>query len=172
MLEARALVDNLERVKKKVMGLGGVSKGCYACKNFIFKSWTGPVYLRLRVYSKNNWPSRQVIVTHKKAVALGFGKKDVILLRQEFDDLDQGFAFISNKFPGFQKILEFAVCGEEFSLGSSRFFVENVEFVGPSVEIEVNTEDELKKYFTLIGAGKMIEGSLPEYILKSKPISS
>lgn len=165
MPEVRALVGSLARVRQKLDLLGAVPKGSYSCKNVIFRSGLSRGYLRMRVYFQNNWVSKPIVVVHKEARTIDFGKTDVIVFRQEFDREAEGLLFIRSEFPGFRRVLEFNVVGEEFSLADSGFFLEDVEFVGPTVEIEANTEAALKNYVALIGAGKLIECSLPEYII-------
>ena len=179
MIEGRALVQSLEKAKASVTKLGGQFKSYYIFKDVIFVpkkknyNW-GEDLVRVRVYCKNDWPTKKVVLVRKKTEWKGQGKKDTIILKKEFDTEKEAFAFIKKNVSEFEKECEYLREGWQYELKTYRIFIENIEKYRPSIEIEADNESDLQILFQKIGAGKIVTESVPEImrrILKNPSIS-
>lgn len=88
MIEGRAIILNIDNTRSKLEKLGAIFKSDYAFKDviFILKNGDGNLsndYLRIRAYSKNNWSTKNVVLTRKQAKFQKIGKEDVVILKKE-----------------------------------------------------------------------------------------
>ncbi len=168
MIEGRGIIESVEIARQKVEGLGGVFKSNYAFKDIIFvpRKETYNLtddFLRVRVLSKNNWNTKNVILVRKKTEFQKIGKIDKVALRKEFDTEKEALNFIEKELgKDFDFGFEFSRQGWQYQLGKNRVFIEDIEKYRPSLEIEADNEQELKDLFTKLQVKKQVKQSMPE----------
>ena len=99
MIEARAIVENIEKTKEKVKSLGAEFKSNYLLKDIIFVPKKDNYnlsddYVRIRTHIKSNWPTKRVMVVRKKAEFKETGKSDNIIVNEGFDTEEEAFEFV------------------------------------------------------------------------------
>jgi len=167
MIEGRAVVDDLERVKARIISLGAKFKGDYAFKDIIFvpkkeDSNLSNDFVRVRVYSLTNWNQKNVVLVRKKAEFLDKVKTDKVLLKKEFDTAEEAFDFISKELPEFSKGFEFSRKGWEYYLDDAKIYLEDIKEWKFSVEIEAKSKDKIDELFSKIKVLERITVSMPE----------
>lgn len=172
MIEGRALIADIEQTREKLAELGAVFNSNYAFKDIIFvpkrKSYNlSDDFLRVRVYIKNNWPTKKVVLVRKQSKFREVGKTDTITLKNEFDTEREAFDFVSAKLGGeFERGFEYEREGWQYDLGKHRVFVEDIKGFKPSMEIEADSGGEIESLFTKIGIVEKIHASIPEVMRK------
>ncbi len=168
MIECRGIILNIEDTKKEVEKLGAVFKSEYMFKDIIFipnKDYfnLSDDFLRMRVYTKTNWPTKKIVLVRKQTEFKSIGKVDKIILKEEFDTEKDALEFINkNLAPEFKQGFEFSRTGWQYQLEDKRIFIEDIKGFKPSVEIEVNTEEELTPLFEKLNIIKKVKESMPE----------
>lgn len=172
MIEARAIIKNIEKTKEKVEELGAEFKSNYLLKDIIFvpkkENYNlSDDYIRIRIHFKSNWPTKRVMVVRKQAEFKEIGKADNIIINEGFDTEDEAFEFVRKNIQGFCKGFEFEREGWQYQLNNNQIYIENIKGWKPTVEIEAESEGELKELFDKIGIVEIVKESLPEIIRKS-----
>ncbi len=168
MIEARAIIKDIAETKNKLEALGAVFDSDYAFKDVIFVPQKDRYdlnggFLRARVYIKNNWPTKKVVLVKKQIKFKNVGKEDTIILRQEFDTEQQASDFVKKEFGSeFKRSFEYEREGWQYNLEGCRIFVEDIKGYKPSIEIETDTEDQINSLFEKIGVVEKIKTSIPE----------
>ena len=174
MIEGRAIISGIENARKKVEQLGAIFKGEYIFKDVIFIPKKDDFnlnddFLRMRIYSKTNWSTKNVVLVRKQTEFKSTGKIDKIILKEEFDTEKEALAFVKNNLSSEFKIgFEFSRTGWQYQLENHRIFIEDVEDFKPSIEIETDTEDELKSLFDKVNIIEKINESMPEIMRRIK----
>lgn len=176
MIEGRAIIKDIEETRQALIKLGAECVAEYQFKDIIFVPRTDTSlnddYIRIRVYSKNNWPTKNVVVMRKKAKFHAVGKEDTIVLKKEFDSEDEARQYIEQEFnDSFIFGFEFSRVGWQYSMGEYRLFVEDIEKMPPVIEIEAGTEEALAQLYKNIGIIKELHDSIPELIKKYENIN-
>jgi len=171
MIEARAIIENIEKTKEKVEELGAEFKNDYAFKDIIFVPKKEDFnlsddFVRVRVYSLTYWKTKNVVLVRKKTEFKEKDKIDKIILREEFDTKKEAFDFISKNLAEFEKGFDYSRKGWEYHLDNKRIFIEDIEGYKPSIEIEAKDEKELEDLFDKIGIIEIVKESVPEIIRK------
>lgn len=154
--EVRVIVNDLKRVKKKLVELGGKFIEEYKFIDYIFVN--GKDILRLRVVDKTIRSGKKVKVVIKM--------KDKVVLKRQFDTKDQGEKFIRDKYSEFEKKVKYSRVGWQYNLGKSNIYVENIRGFNPTVEIESADRAEMNKLFREIGFVEKVRKSMPDIMLK------
>lgn len=174
MIEGRAIISGIEDTRKKVEQLGATFKGEYIFKDVIFIPKKDDFnlsddFLRMRVYSKTNWPTKNVVLVRKQTEFKSTGKIDKIILKKEFDTENEALNFVEESLSSeFIMGFEFSRTGWQYQLENHRIFIENVEDFKPSIEIEAETEEELKSLFDKFDIIEIINESMPEIMRRIK----
>ncbi len=171
MIEGRAIIEDIEKVKASVESLGGQFKRNYILKDIIFvpkkENYNlSDDFVRVRVNIKSDWSTKRVILVRKKTEFKDIGKIDKIILKQEFDTEEEAFAFIEREIPEFNKGFEYERNGWQYQLNDNRIFIEDINGWKPSVEIEAKSEEKLKELFDKIGILELVKSSVPELMRK------
>jgi adenylate cyclase class IV len=172
MLEARATIKDIQKVKKNIERLGGIFKNYYSFTDVIFIPKIGKInlnkeFIRLRILKVNNWPTKDIVLVHKKTGWKGKSKIDNIILRKEFDAVENALDFIKKHFQNkLQKSFEYFREGWEYHLSNKRIFVEDVKNFKPTIEIEAENEKELDDIFKKLEIVKRLSDSMPEIMRK------
>lgn len=171
MIAGRAIIENIEKAKASVESLGGRFKSHYILKDIIFVPKKEDYdlsddFVRVRVNIKSDWPTKRVILVRKQTEFKEPGKIDKVILKEEFDTEEEAFAFIKEKLPEFQKGFEYEREGWQYQLNDNKIFIENIKGWKPSVEIEADSEEQLKELFDKIGILELVKSSVPEIMRK------
>jgi hypothetical protein len=172
MIEERAVVRNIDGAIKKVKDLGAVFKGSYSCMDVIFVPKTGKYdlkkeYVRMKIYKTKNWPTKDIVVVHKKCEWKGHHKTDRIVLKKEFDRESEALNFITKEFPLLRKGFQYFKHGWEFFLDGMKIFVEDTEGFRPTVEVEADNEKAISAFFDKMGIVEKLTDSMPEIMSKT-----
>lgn len=174
MIEGRAIISSIEDTKAQIEKLGGVFNSNYAFKDVIFvpKKATYNLsddFLRARVYLKTNWPTKKVVLIRKQTEFKKVGKADNIILRKEFDTEQDTLTYIQQELGSeFEYGFEYSREGWQYDLTKSRVFIENIEGLKPSVEIETDNEEQLQTIFDKLRPIERLGDSVPELVRKTK----
>ncbi|MFH1036951.1 MAG: hypothetical protein V1756_02755 [Patescibacteria group bacterium] len=149
MIEERYTISDVLEAKSVIESLGAVFSGDYVYKDEFFVDRNDKeIFLKLRIYSKNNWDTKGVILISKSSESKSF--------RQEFETKEEGVAFIKKNFPEFEYLLEVSRIGSQYDLDKMRIFVEDIEKIGSSIEIEAPSEIEINLLLDKINVGKRV----------------
>jgi adenylate cyclase class IV len=174
MIESRWTIPSIKDTKKKVEELGGIFKSEYAFKDVIFVPIKEDFnlsddFLRMRIYTKNDWPTKNIVLVRKQTEFTSTGKVGKVILKQEFDNEKSALDFINKNLASeFKKGFEFSRTGWQYELGNNRIFIEDIQGFKPSVEIEANTEEELKTLFNKLDVLEKVKESVPEVVRSLK----
>lgn len=168
-VEIRAWIKNIEVTLKKLEELECTLKGTYSFRDYIYdlkdKSYNfNKEFIRVRSYEKTNWNQKSVQLVHKLKSKPNFSAD--IIFSQGFDNLAEAESFLKSShtlaFSAFRK-------GTEFSLNKLRIFVEDIEFLNPSIEVLGSTKEEVSDFFHKIEHIGFIKDSVAQLIYsKSK----
>lgn len=170
MVSGRAVIKDIKQTKSQVESMGGEFKSHYILKDIIFLPMQEKNYnlsddfVRVRVNIKSNWVTKKVILVRKQTRFNQTGKVDNIVLREEFDTLEEAFEYIENKIPKFEKGFEFEKQGWQYQLGDERIFIEDTQDWKPSVEITTQSDQKLKELFDSLRVVEVVKLSVPEII--------
>lgn len=177
MIESRTKIEDIEKVKSKLLDLGADYRGYYAFNDVIFVSKKNRSFdngfLRLRDYKVNNWPTKKVILSRKEAKFEDIRRISEPNLRKEFDVEKAALDYIDKEFNfDFVRDFEYEREGWQYDLGKVRIFVENIKGYGASIEIEAESQNQIRCLYDQIEAGEVTNRSMPE-IMKEiiKPAS-
>ncbi len=174
MIEGRAIISSIEDARKKVEQLGAIWKGEYIFKDIIFipkkdNFNLSDDFLRIRVYSKTNWPTKSFVLVRKQTEFKSVGKIDKVILKEEFDSEEKAIDFVKNNLSSeFKKGFKFSRIGWQYQLENLRIFIEDIEGYKPSIEIEAETEEELKLLFDKLNIIEKVNESIAEIMRQIK----
>lgn len=155
-----------ESILKK---LGMQKNASFSFSDFIYINKDGSSItddtLKIRVYEKNEWDSKAVIVIRKKAVLEKGAKEDVFLLREEFDTLEEAQAYV---FSHLSKEYDFAFqlqkSGVEYVHNDFHMWVEHIKDMGISIEFGSEDVRQIENALQLFPKAKRLTESVPEYL--------
>ena len=167
MIEGRAVIENIEKTRASVESLGGRFKGHYVLKDTIFVPKAGnrnlsDDFVRVRTNIKSSWQTKSVVLIRKQTEFKETGKMDMVIMRKEFDTVDEASAFIGDNLQDFKEGFSYEREGWEYLLDNSRVFIEDIKGWKPSIEIEAENEEKLKELFGNIGTMELVHSSVPE----------
>lgn len=146
MIEKRAKIKDLNETKLSISKLGGVFLGQYAFTDKVTFNANG--IQKLRYISRNNRPGKRYILIVKN------GKE--ILSRVEFEK--------EENVPKFENFIEYSRIGFEYKLDNLKIFVEEIDCLGLSIEIESSDEKEIDDLLDKIDVVEIFEKSVSELI--------
>jgi adenylate cyclase class IV len=173
MIEARATIKDIKETQKKIEQLGGIFKNYYSFTDIVFIPKIGEInlnkeFVRLRILKVNNWPTKDIILIHKKTNWKKTSKIDNVIFKKEFDVIEDAVNFIKRHFQNkLKKSFEYFREGWEYHLGNKRIFVEDIKNFKPTVEIEAENEKELDNIFKKLEVIERLSNSVPEIMSKN-----
>lgn len=168
MIEARALILDIQQTRQRLEELGAVFDSDYGFKDIIFVPKKEAYnlsddFLRARVYTNNNWETKPVVLIRKQTEFKEVGKIDHILLRQEFDTEQEAVDYVmTNLRDMFAYGFEYERNGWEYQFEGRQIFIEDIKGYKPSIEIEADSEQEIESLFSRIGILEKVSVSIPE----------
>lgn len=166
-MEARAVIENIEKTRQSVELLGGQFRNHYILKDTIYIPRNGQYDLshdsiRIRENIKTNWPVKKYILTRKQTQSSGTGKIDNVIMKKEFDTEEEASTYMDQNMPDFMKGFEYEKEGWQYQLDKNRIFIEDIKGWKPSIEIEAGTEKEIDDLLARIGIIETVHSSVPE----------
>jgi hypothetical protein len=174
MIETRAIILDIQETKKKIENLGAIFQGDYVYKDIILVSNDEnndlcDGYLRLRVYMKNNWATKNCILVRKQAKSFNADINKKFILKKEFDSENEALNFVNEEFSGeFQRGFEYSRQGWQYQLENNHIYIEQVEDLKPMIEVEAESEEKLNLLFNKIGIVEKLTESMPEIMRRKK----
>ena len=121
--------------------------------------------LKIRVYQKNHWDNKDVLVIRKIAPLVNGAKEDKVLLREEFDSVKEAQAYVdANLSNDFLFAFKLKKTGIQYGNEKINLWKENVENVGLSVEIGSEDEKLIEEVMSSLDIKERLTVSLPEYM--------
>ncbi len=173
MIEARGIIKNVDETKKKIEKIGSVYDSYYSYTDIIFIPISGEVdlnkeFVRVRVLKVNNWQTKNVILVHKKAEWNGTSKIDNFILKKEFNTVEEAVNFIKEYYKNkLKESFRYSREGWEYHFGKNRIFVEDIEKLGSTIEVEAENENELSCIFKKLEITERVSDSVPEMMRKA-----
>ena len=149
MIESRVRIKDIRDAKRAVEKLGGVFNGHYSYTDIVFKPGfekgdIGKDVIRLRVLKINNRRTKNFILTHKIAEWTDKTKTDRIILREEFANIKEARDFMKVHYGSeLKESYKYSREGWEYHLDRSKVFIETIEKIGPTIEVEAESRREL-----------------------------
>lgn len=121
--------------------------------------------LKIRVYQINHWNNKNVLVIRKVAPVVNGSKEDRILLRKEFDTIEEAQKFVNdNLLEEYIFAFKLQKSGIQYGNGKLDLWKEDVLDLGISVEIGSEDETLMEEVLTSLDFGERLTISLPEYM--------
>lgn len=161
LLEDNTNVDNIEDL--------GVKKASeYGFYDLVYLNRNGASItedtLKVRVYQKNEWDSKAVLVIQKRAIVENGTKTDKVLTREQFDTEAQAIEYVNeNLSQDYEYKFKFSKTGIEYKNEKIRVWVEDVENIGITLELEAQDSDILNEFLSNFNIAERLDISLPEY---------
>ena len=168
VVERRGIIESIDYAKNKVKDFKAIYKGYYSFSDSIFVTVKGKIdlnkdFIRLRIYKENNWPTKNFILVRKKTEWGKKGKTENVILKQEFDTLDQVGQYMKKEFGDSIEIgFGYSRKGWEYELGKNRIFIEDIEDFKPTVEIVSENKQELSDLLKKLEVTETLSDSVPE----------
>jgi hypothetical protein len=120
--------------------------------------------LKVRVYQKNEWDSKAVLVIQKRATIENGAKIDKVLTREQFDTESEALEFVKDNFlSSYDFSFKFSKTGIEYKNETIRVWVEDVENIGITLELEAEDINILNDFISHFNVKEKLDISLPEY---------
>lgn len=170
MLYARVIV-NKENIDPIIEKLNLIKKSKFAFYDLIYQNKNGTSItedtLKVRVYQKNEWKTKDVLLIRKTAPMINGSKEDKVLLKKEFDTEKEAIDFINMSFINtYEYKFKLKKSGIEYFNESLRVWIEEIEDVGTSIEIGAENPEEIENTIQLFEIKERLEESVPEYLYK------
>lgn len=170
IFEARGKIKDIEDARNTAEKIGGIFKGYYHNVDVIFKpKKVDPEkgVVALRIFDINNRETESYIITHKIAEWSGKIKTDKIILKNRFDTMAEVLDFMIDHYGNDLKDhYQYSREGWEYHLEKGDIFIENIEGLGPTIEIEADNTDDLENLFKLFDVTERFSESTPEIMRK------
>lgn len=168
MQEIRGEVDSFEKMKRKIKDLGATYKGDYAFEDRIFYPEgvahdLAREFTRLRIYSKTQWKQPKFELTHKLRK-----NGEVTATKWPLETIEEAHMQLTKMTFAFSYKRQ----GWEFALGNARLFLEDIEGLPPTLEIESDSLDEIHQLFKSLQPIKLYDIPVPKIVENAKLSSS
>jgi adenylate cyclase class IV len=172
MIEARSFVPEIETTRKILEDNGAVFKGEYVLSDRIYSSFNPPKglddeFLRLRIYQKNIWPQKDVILAVKIHDQKEIGVDAAVPLKKGFDTVEEAESFIQNNLLDKYKYeYEFNRTGWQYTLDEYEIDLERVDDLEDfyTVEFKANTVEGLRQLEKLLELKDIIRGPIASHM--------
>jgi adenylate cyclase class IV len=172
MIEARSFVSEIETTRQILEENGAILKGEYLQEDKIYSSYNpsknlDDEFLRLRIYHKNIWPQKDVIVAVKVHEQKEIGVDTEVPLKKGFDSIEEAERFIKENLLGQYKYeYTFTRTGWQYSLGEDEIDLERVDDLKDfyTIEFKSETVEGLRKLETLLHLKDVIEGPIASHM--------
>lgn len=168
MLYSRIIV-NKQNIDTAIEKLNLIKKSEFAFYDLIYQNKNGTNItkdtLKVRVYQKNEWKTKDVLLIRKTAPIINGSKEDKVLLRKEFDTEKEAIDFINANFDNeYEYKFKLEKNGLEYSNDDLRVWVEEIKDIGISIEIGSENQEKIENAIQLFDIKERLEISVPEYL--------
>ena len=158
--------NNLDEIIKK---LNLKKKTDFAFYDLIYLNKNGASItddtLKIRVYQKNEWDNKDVLVIRKTAPVINGVKEDKVLLREEFDTEQEAINFVNENLSNeYEYKFKLEKDGIEYANSNLRVWFENIKDIGVSVEFGSNYPEIIEQAISLFDVNERLDESVPEYL--------
>jgi len=123
--------------------------------------------LKIRVYQKNEWDTKNVLVIRKTAPAIDGVKEDKVLLREEFDTVEEALNFVNENLSNeYEYKLKLEKTGVEYNNDKLSVWVENIKDIGTSIEFGAESSQIIENAISSFDVVERLHESVPEYLYK------
>lgn len=123
--------------------------------------------LKIRVYQKNEWDNKNVIVIRKTAPIVNGMKEDNILLHQQFDTEKEALDFVEQTLSSqYEYKFKLEKSGIEYINEQLHVWVENIKDIGISIEFGSMDAELIENAILLFPVKERLTESVPEYLYK------
>lgn len=164
--EVRGPISNIELIKKELKKLGAEFKGDYSFTDYIYKPIDSvkidlnKEFVRIREYDKSQWKHKKFVLVHK-LTSWGKGeKKSKKILEEEFDNLKDA----KNKIKNYEFYFKFYRAGSQYEFKDSKIFVEDIEYLRPSIEIISNDKKTIDNIFNKFQITERFSDCVPKLV--------
>ena len=170
MIFSRIIINDKDLIPI-LQKLGVTKKAEFEFYDLIYQNKNGTSItedtLKVRVYQKNEWNSKSVLVIQKTAPVINGTKEDKVLLREQFDTVDEALAFINQKLiDQYNFLFKLEKSGIQYSNDNLDVWVEDIKGIGISIEFGSNDEKIIEDAITLFDVKERLNESIPEYMYK------
>lgn len=167
IFETRGKIKDIKDARNTAEKIGAIYKGFYSCTDFIFKTKNIGDIIRLRAFKINNRQSKDYIFIHKTAEWLDKIKADKIIIKREFDTMEETLDFMINHY-GYVLVndYEYSRIGWEYSYNENSIFIENIDMLGPTLEIESDNKNDIENLFKFFNVSELFTESVAEIMRK------
>lgn len=170
IFEARGKIKDIKDARNVAEKIGGISKGYYRAEDIIFEAKetdSEKGVIDLRIFKINNRQTKNYIFTHKIAEWSGKTKTDKIILKDKFDTMEEVLDFMIDHYGDVLKEdYKYSREGWEYNLEKGDIFIECIEKLGPTMEIEADNKSDLENLFKLFDVSERFSESTPEIMRK------
>lgn len=169
IFEARGKIKDINDARNVAEKIGGIFNGYYSATDIIFRSKKSDLegILDLRIFKINNRQTKNYILTHKTAEWSDKIKTDKIILKNNFDTIEEALDFMKDHYGNdLKEYYKYSREGWEYHLEKGDLFIECVEKLGPTMEIEADNKSDLENLFKLFEVGEYFSEPVPEIMRK------
>jgi len=168
--EARGKIKDIKDARNVAEKIGGIFKGYYHAVDVILKpkeeDREGGI-IDLRIFDINNRQTKIYTITQKIAEWSGNTKKDKIIIKREFDEFEKVLNFIKDHYGNILDYhYEYARDGWEYHLENGDIFIEYIENLGPTIEIEAENKSDVETLFKFFEVREYFYEPVPEIMRK------
>ncbi len=172
IFEERCKIKGIEIGRKIAELIGGTFKGYYSATDIIFKFKNDDPekgVIVLRAFNINNRNTKNFTLTQKKAEWINKIKIDHIFLKEKFDTMKEATDFITHHYgESIKEDFSYSRDGWEYHLNNCRIFIENIENIGPTIEIESDNKEDLEKLIKQFNVTECFSEPVSETMRKLK----
>ena len=172
--ETRCKIKDIRGAKNIAEKIGGIFKGYYSNTDIIFKTEKADSekgVIVLRIFKINNRQTKNFILTHKIAEWMDTIKTDRIILKEKFDTMEDALSFMKDHYgDGIKEDYKYSREGWEYHLDKNRIFIENIEKLGSTIEIEADNKIDLENLLKSFETIECFSESTSEIIKKLQNI--
>jgi len=164
--EARGPIFDIKLIKKELEKLGAEFKGDYEFTDHIYKPIhsdeidLNKEFIRIREYNKSAWKHKKFVLVHKLTSWKKGEKKSKKILKEEFDNLKDA----KNKIKDYKLYFKFHRTGSQYRFKDSNLFIEDLEYLGRSIEIESEDEKTINDLFNKFQIIEKFSDCVPKLI--------
>jgi len=173
MIYSRIIINDGSDIKEILNKLNLVKKTEFAFYDLIYLNKNGASItedtLKIRVYQKNEWNTKDVLVIRKTAPVTNGVKEDKVLLKEQFDTLEEAQAFVNkNLLEQYEYKIKLEKTGTEYKSDNLNVWVENIKNVGISIEFGSEDSKVIEDAISLFDVKERLNISIPEYLYQKK----
>lgn len=173
MIYSRIILYDDTKIEEALNSLNTVKKSEFAFYDLIYLNKNGASItedtLKIRVYIKNEWDYKNVLVIRKTAPVINGVKEDKVLVREQFDSLEEAQKYVDNHFSqDFEFKVKLEKSGVEYGTDNLRIWVEDIKEIGWSIEFGSESEETIENAIKLFNVKERLEISVPEYLYNLK----